>query len=369
MGKRMATDSRLVVAIPVHNEEAHIGACLASLARQDVAAPFRVVALLNNCTDASGLVAGAHAVELDLHLRHVILPPDRAHAGTARRQALDLAAAMAAEDGVLFTTDADTVLPPDWLSANLAAIAAGADAVAGRAEMAAADAARLPGKLVADEARAGQLGDLLDEIDTRLDPDPADPWPRHTEHSGASIAVTAPLYRRAGGIPPVRLGEDRAFFAALRRVDARIRHAPDIAVTVSGRLFGRAEGGMADTIRRRLSMPDAWLDDRLEPAADRARRARLRALLRRLRHAASPAALRGFSVAASVPPGMVDACLARRYLGEAWADIESCSPVLQHHRVAAGAAEAEITRARQILARLGGSAHPAGSPGPAAIPA
>src|SRR6202034_1256089 len=106
------------------------------------------------------------------------------------------------------------------------------------------------------------------------------PWPRHCEHSGASIAVTVDAYQRAGGIPAVALGEDRAFFEALRRVDARIRHASKVRVVVSGRIHGRAAGGMADTIRRRIVRPDDMLDESLEPALDAARRARMRRLAR-----------------------------------------------------------------------------------------
>jgi hypothetical protein len=52
--------------------------------------------------------------------------------------------------------------------------------------------------------------------------------------------------------PGTPLGEDRAFFDALRRVDARIRHVPGVRVVVSARIVGRAPGGMADTMRRRV---------------------------------------------------------------------------------------------------------------------
>ena len=80
-------------------------------------------------------------------------------------------------------------------------------------------------------------------------------------------------------MPPIPLGEDRAFFAALRRIDARIRHAPEVRVTVSARTNGRATGGMADTIRRRLEKPDEMLDENLEPAVNATRRAELRGLI------------------------------------------------------------------------------------------
>ena len=138
----------------------------------------------------------------------------------------------------------------------------------------------------ADPARGGRarvrLRRVCDEIGARLDPDPWDPLPRHTQNSGASIAVTVAAYRRAGGIPAAILGEDRAFFAALRRIDARIRHSPACHAVVSGRAEGRAAGGMAETIRRRLRTPDLLLDERLEPAADCTRRAHLRRLFSRL---------------------------------------------------------------------------------------
>jgi len=78
----------------------------------------------------------------------------------------------------------------------------------------------------------------LDKIASILVPEAWDPWPRHTEHSGASIAVTLAAYRLVGGMPPAPIAEDRRFFAALRAAGARIRHAPEIAVVVSGASWG-----------------------------------------------------------------------------------------------------------------------------------
>ena len=145
----------------------------------------------------------------------------------------------------------------------------------GRAEIDPVEAARIPPALHQADAEECAYAAVLDEIASLIDPDPHDPWPRHTEHSGASIAVTRAMYRRAGGMPGVALGEDRLFHAALRAADARIRHACDVRVVVSGRILGRAEGGMADTIRRRLAAPDTMLDEALEPASARVNRLRL----------------------------------------------------------------------------------------------
>jgi hypothetical protein len=203
-----------------------------------------------------------------------------ANSGYSRRISMEKAFLLARAGAALMTTDADGRVPNNWVEANLRILSHGIDAVAGRAELDPIDAAKIPNALHEDDARECRYGQLLDEIYMLLDPDPADPWPRHNEHSGASLAVTVEAYRRAGGMPVVSPGEDRAFIEALKKTDARIRHAPEIAVTVSGRIFGRAIGGMADTIRRRLIQPDIFLDDQLEPACSAVKRAMLRKLFR-----------------------------------------------------------------------------------------
>ena len=241
-----------IIAIPVRNEAQHISKCLFALAQQSQSIRYGVLLLLNNCTDDTSAIVRDLASRLPLPVAavSVTLPEARATAGHARRLAMDLAARCMRPDGVLMTTDADGRVYPDWLAANLSAFRGGADAVAGCAELDPADAPNIPARLHEDDARECAYDRVLDQINALLDPDPFDPWPRHTEHSGASLAVTLKAYRRAGGIPPVPIGEDRAFVEALRKVDTRIRHSPAVRVVVSGRIVGRAAGGMADTIRR-----------------------------------------------------------------------------------------------------------------------
>ncbi len=272
----------VAIAIPVRDEAERIAACLCALAGQCGAPPPVVALLLNNCTDASEAIVRALAPSLPtrIDVRRVDLPPWRAHAGTARQLAMQRAAALAGPGGVLLTTDADAVVPPDWLANNLAALEAGADAVTGRAVIDPDEARLIPEALHAADARECAYAALLDEIASLLDPDDADPWPRHAEASGASIAVTEAAWRLVGGLAPLPFGEDRGFIDSLRRRDCRIRHAPEVWVSVSGRIEGRAVGGMADTIRRRLLAPDLFLDDQLERVDDAVRRARLRRLAR-----------------------------------------------------------------------------------------
>lgn len=340
---------KLVVAIPVRDEEDRIVACLQALGRQQDASLDHVVLLLNNCTDgtAATVRAAAPALPFGVTCAERCYPPDQAHAGTARREAMALAARIAGPAGILFTSDADGRVASDWLSANLAALALGAEAVCGRAEIDPFEARAIPDHLHADDAAEVAYGTLLDRIHDLVDPDPNDPWPRHTEHSGASIAVTVDAWARAGGVPALASGEDRGFLKALRQVDVAIRHAPDVVVTVSGRTLGRAPGGMAETMARRIIRQDEALDDNLEPAIDCLRRAQARATLRVLfgqRHNAGRAGVSGREpVTASsrvllgrqvgLPPDLIARWLDVPFFGTAWARLEAESPLLARRPV------------------------------------
>lgn len=357
----------IVIAIPAKDEAERLGACLLALGAQRGARADAVVLVVNNTRDGSAGVA--HALAPSLPFALVVVEHDfpvvLACAGQARRMAMERAAVLAGERGALLTTDADGRVALDWLARNLAHLGAGVDAVAGCAELDPAEARAIPARLHEDDARECAYAAVLDEIASVLDPDPCDPWPRHMEHSGASIGITVAAYRSVGGIPPVPLGEDRAFFAALRRADTRIRHAPEVKVTVSGRTDGRAPGGMADTIRRRLAAPDTWLDDTLEPAETAIRRARVRGQFRRAFAGDMGGGQRAEGIARELrlPLQAVTAALRGRYLGEGWAALEDSSPALMRVRMAVAGLPAETARAvreREALRRQrGGASWPA----------
>ncbi len=348
----LSAPAPLVVAIPARDEAERLPACLLALSRQVPFVPHEVLVLLNNTSDDSAAVLRAlvPTLAMPVHVVEARLPPAMSHAGTARSLALRRAAALAGPDGVLLTTDADGRVAPDWLHANRMALEAGADLVCGRAVIDPVEARLIPAALHEDDAAEVAYATLLDELHATLDPDPADPWPRHTEHSGASLAVRLPAYRRAGGMPAVALGEDRAFVDALRRVDARIRHAPEAWVTVSGRLQGRAAGGMADTMRRRVTAQDPLLDDRLEPAACCARRARARHALRRAwTDPLHPDACARAAAVLDLPVAVLAELLQAPHFGAAWSEAESRSPALVRHPVARADLPREAEAARRLL--------------------
>ncbi len=341
-----------VVAIPAKDEADRISACLLALARQ-TRTPDGVLLLLNNCSDLTEAIARNLSATLPFALyiaSHAFVRAE-AHAGSARRMAMQLAADLADPNAVLLTTDADTIVADDWIEQNLRSLLGGADVACGRVEVDPIEAMLIPPSLRADDALECELTGLLDRVACVLDPDPADPWPRHTEAAGASIAVTMAAFRRTSGIPAIATGEDRAFVKALARMDARIRHDPAITVTVSGRMYGRAEGGMADTIRRRIRQQDEFADDALEPAGDAYRRAdfrrRARLAWRMLR--AGRSAPPDLAIDLGIPGELLQHLLKNRFFGAAWAEIETGSRFCGSKRVRFADLPRQISYALQLL--------------------
>lgn len=266
-----------IVAIPSCNEADFIIPCLRALACQNGLKPHRVVVWVNNTHDGTAQRARSLVghVPFALDVVEVTYDPAIAHAGQARRDAMAHAAHDAPGDAVLFTTDADGQVAPDWMAQTLAAFACfDVAAVFGRALLLPDEARKIPAHLHDDDDREQEYGALLEQITARMAPDPHDPWPRHAEHSGASMAVTRHAWAAAGGIPAIPTGEDRAFYHALRRGGFPVRHACDVKVYVSARLVGRARGGMAETLARRIVVQDDYVDDALETVSARMLRIR-----------------------------------------------------------------------------------------------
>ncbi len=205
------------VIIPACDEAERIAATLAALAAQTDLdgqpldhGSFEIIVLANNCTDATaGLarrVGQAHPT-LALHVVELLLPPELSSAGAARRLLMDEACRRllghGRPGGVIASLDADTHPAPTWLAATRHEFARGVDAVGGRITTDPAERAALPTGARLRHLRDVAYRSLLAELETLLDPVAHDPWPRHYQHFGASLAVTADAYRRAGGLPPV----------------------------------------------------------------------------------------------------------------------------------------------------------------------
>jgi GT2 family glycosyltransferase len=339
---------QIVVAIPVKNEEERIGACLNALAAQTRKFD-RLVLLLNNCTDATFDICNEfRAQHSGVEIYQETLHGRLASAGEARRLAFQLAA-MPCSEAILMTTDADAVPERFWIEKNAQEIAAGAQAVCGATEVNPQDTLAIP-RVLQDDARETFLLAVLDEITALLNPDPFDPWPRHQQQSGASIALRGDILQLAGGPPHVATCEDRVLIEKLRLVDARIRHAPHIRVQVSGRAEGRAAGGMAETIARRMIRRDELTDEKLEPAIDALRRATAQARLRAVRQSGEDEMALARDLL--IDPTDMHRIVQANFHGQAWAEIQAVSPVLHRRRVAFAELSREIRLAIELRDRL-----------------
>jgi hypothetical protein len=345
---------RIVVAIPVNNEVERIPMCLESLMLQiDVDFDeIAVLLLLNNTTDGTGEVVKGFVDQLPfrIELHSVDLPAPYANAGWARRLAMEAAAEIVAPDGLILTTDADTVAHEDWIASNRRVIEQGHDAVAGYVMADPMELMELPPAILERGSLEWEYQQLAAELDARADNEPHDPWPRHNQNCGASAAVTLEAYRAIGGLPPLPVGEDRALFEMLRRIDGKIRHSLEVQVVTSARTDGRASGGLADEIRLRTD-PNHPCDDALEVAVSTLRRALWRGRLREAWTAGQLAdQAHVWAKRLRVTPEDFRAATSRYiHFGAAWAELEAISPKLERHLVKVVELKRELRRIRRLV--------------------
>jgi hypothetical protein len=362
---RRFAQPRVAVAIPVCNEVERIVHCVDALGAQRdrygqplAEGVLRVVLLTNGCTD------GTYQVILDqlerwrigVSVFDVSLPHAHRDAGHARHlanhAAIDL---LPGKDGLLFMTDADSCAPPNWVSVYAAMLRSGHDAVMGCVDLRPDDCPEL---LTALKHR-GELEDhytqLLDRLECLLDPVAHDPWPRHFGASGANLAMRVEALQKIVDFPRTACGEDRLLARLLEASGCRLRHDCETKVLTSGRLFGRAAGGMADTMRLRLRMPNAPCDDRLECADHACFRARLRRALRDAfgvngtTRPAVMATLAAFDVNIEDAPWDAGCGSFEAF----WQALEDSHPQLRRRGITPCRLVAEIERAGQLLLLVG----------------
>lgn len=239
----------VVVAVPVRDEEARVGACLRSVVAAAARTPVPVVVAvaLDRCTDASR--ARVEEVLGPGDARWAAVELDGPGAGRTVAEARDAAvrAGLALlgggpggasdgdpdEDAVwLACTDADTRVPGTWLQEQVRRADEGADVVAGAVRL--DDDPRLPRRsreryeeLLRSRDRAGAA---------------------HAHVYGANLGVRASSWRAAGGFPRVRTGEERALLGAVEGAGGRVVRPRGPRVTTSARPRGRAPGGLADLL-------------------------------------------------------------------------------------------------------------------------
>ncbi len=137
----------------------------------------------------------------------------------------------------VLSTDADTTVGIDWVSMILAEASR-------RQVVAVVGTARL------DRWRGGATGKAAYDavLASKLHGRSGDR--QHDHVYGANLAVRADAYLDCGGFPHIPHGEDQQLVDRLEAAGHRLLRTRDIEVTTSGRLEGRARGGLAEFLRK-----------------------------------------------------------------------------------------------------------------------
>ncbi len=213
--------------MPAHDEQALLGACLASVSAAARHPALRdvevvVVPVLDACSDDSGAFApGA----LEVSARNVGLARAAGFAEVLRSQS-----GRPHDQLWLATTDADSTVPGDWLAAQLRLAALGVQVVAGTVQV--QDWSDQPLSVRAEFGRTY-----------------GSPTTGHLHVHGANLGLSAASYLDVGGVPPLALAEDQALVDTLRARATRLVATGRIPVTTSARRESRTVGGFADHLR------------------------------------------------------------------------------------------------------------------------
>ena len=215
---------RIGVVVPARDEAERIDACLAALtlAAGWVEVPVQIVVVADGCLDDTAARARRHPGV-------TVLETEGSNVGGARAAG----AKLALRHGTtwLASTDADSIVPANWLTTHLDLAREGADVIIGAVHPRWSD---LTPEEIEWWHRTHDGGQALGNI------------------HGANLGVSAAAYRRAGGYLPLPEHEDTDLVRRLRESGAVVVATERGIVETSGRHVGRTPGGYARYLREDL---------------------------------------------------------------------------------------------------------------------
>jgi glycosyltransferase involved in cell wall biosynthesis len=234
----------LGVIIPAYNEQRRIDRCLRAVLRSAchpklAGVSVRIVAVLDSCRDATAAVVERAMIDLPQGADIDLVAVEVAHTNVGLARADGCAIALGLLSGIdldsswLATTDADSIVPVDWLAHQVRLHRAGQHAWAGTVEV--ANWSDHGAEVSAEHARLYQRDDL--------------PGGHHRHAHGANLGVSARAYHHCGGFSDAACGEDRALLQALERAGMPAWATSAMPVITSARRDPRARGGFGDTLQ------------------------------------------------------------------------------------------------------------------------
>ncbi len=225
----------LLVVVPARNEEAEIGPCLRSIATaaDRVELPVVVSVVLHRCTDRTA-EAAADVVRAHPGVHWGVVDSEAATLGAARADGADAGRSHETLSGLspatvwLASTDADSRVPPTWLSEQRTFADRGLDLVLGTVETRDDGSASAPLWHTPHHLTEGHLG-----------------------IRGANLGVRLAAYDHAGGFPALDDGADVQLVHAVREVAGLPWSSTDrTRVLTSSRRQGRTVRGFAAFLGR-----------------------------------------------------------------------------------------------------------------------
>lgn len=240
-----------VVVVPARDEATRIEACVSALASQEGVAleSFEVIMVLDGCRDRTADVLREmqrRNPRLRLHALELSSPLG---VGRARRLGMDFACARLLDlgrgEGLIASTDADSVVAVNWLAEQLRLIKAGARAIGGHIELDPEESELLAVQALAERERGAR-----ERLRSALQESAPGAPVEHHHFSGASLALTARTYESCGGLPVRAALEDEALERELRARGVPIHRSRRVQVRTSARTSGRAPRGLARDLAR-----------------------------------------------------------------------------------------------------------------------
>ena len=219
--------AKAVVVVPAHNELAHLPRCLRALATAALclSVPVLTVVVLDATDDGSDRLAGQFGS--DVHFVTV----DAGNVGAARAAGFEYARTVCGDADLgrtwYATTDADSVVPADWL---LRMTESDADMVLGIVQV--SSWRHYPAEVVHRYLRSYRSK-----------------GPGHNHIHGANMGFGADAYWAVGGFRALSTGEDVELVDRFEAAELRIHRDAKLSVATSDRPQGRAPGGFASHLR------------------------------------------------------------------------------------------------------------------------
>lgn len=212
---------RIAVIVPANNEEALLVDAIDAIdaASAEVDLDIELIVVANGCTDRTAEIASDRGAR--------VLVDNVPNVGAARALGAGWALRHGPDGLWLASTDADSRVPLNWMTAQARCAAFGFDLFLGTVCLPEEDVARH--QQWVGRYRAGRA---------------------HVH--GANLGVRATAYRDVGGFRPLPAHEDADLVGRLRRAGAMTMWVTDVPVTTSARSDPRAPAGVGTDLAHEL---------------------------------------------------------------------------------------------------------------------